>query len=446
MFQRDGIRLADLTAPQRTAVDTLLSAALSRDGYRKVREIMLADGVLGKGQGAGRASGAGGRGGGGGPRFAEDEYFLAFLGTPSATAPWMLQFGGHHLAINLTMAGSQASMAPSLPAAQPATYTFEGRTVRPLGNENDKAFALINALNDDQRKQAILGSRVADLVLGPGQDGRTIQPEGIRASALTAPQQTMLLDLVREWTGIMNDVFAESRMAEIRTNLPDTYFAWSGPTTNRQRRLLPHPGPNARDRIRAARQRRPHPHYLSRSDQRLRCEVHAEVGVPPGAGADDDHHRRRQVSAHRRDEYLQAARSPSLPIVFRSNWTLRRASHWPTRSSRTSTPITMACCPQTSNAPMGGWCCVRWISRSTTPPADAAGHVTFPDVEAMRRGEGTIRLESTRASRVGRWALIGCRSGTDTTRIAVSIWPMRWCPSATRWPSPRSGATTTSAN
>ena len=63
MFQRDGIRLADLTAPQRTAVDTLLSAALSRDGYRKVREIMLADGVLGRGQGAGRAGGAGGRGG-----------------------------------------------------------------------------------------------------------------------------------------------------------------------------------------------------------------------------------------------------------------------------------------------------------------------------------------------------------------------------------------------
>ena len=121
---------------------------------------MRADGVLGKGQADGRAGGPpggaaggpppggppggpppggspggrqggppGGRGGGrgGNLRFAEDEYYLAFLGTPSATAPWMLQFGGHHLAINLTMAGSQASMAPSLPAAQPATYTLEGR-------------------------------------------------------------------------------------------------------------------------------------------------------------------------------------------------------------------------------------------------------------------------------------------------------------------------------
>src|SRR4029434_8833287 len=83
-----------------------------------------------------------------------------------------------------------------------------------------------------QRAQAILSYRVADLVLGPGQDGRTIQPERIRVSALSPPQQTMLLDVVREWSGIVTDAFAEPRMAEIRSNLPQTYFAWSGPTTN----------------------------------------------------------------------------------------------------------------------------------------------------------------------------------------------------------------------
>jgi hypothetical protein len=236
MFQREGLRLADVTPAQRALVNTLLTTALSRDGYRKVTEIMRGDEVLRKAAEGRSAPPGGARGGGGGRgggvRFGEDEYYLAFLGTPSTTAPWMLQFGGHHLAINLTMAASQASMTPSLPAAQPATYTFEGRSIRPLGNENDKAFALINALDDAQRKQAILSYRVSDLVLGPGQDGRTIQPEGIRASALPAAQQTMLLELVREWTGIMNDAFAEPRMAEIRTNLPQTYFAWSGPTTN----------------------------------------------------------------------------------------------------------------------------------------------------------------------------------------------------------------------
>jgi hypothetical protein len=123
-------------------------------------------------------------------------------------------------------------MTPSLPAAQPATYTVESREIRPLGRENDKAFALINALDATQRSQAILSSRVADLVLGPGQDGRTIQPEGIRATALTPAQQTMLVELAREWTGIVTDAFAEPRMAEIRADLPQTWFAWSGQTTN----------------------------------------------------------------------------------------------------------------------------------------------------------------------------------------------------------------------
>jgi len=230
MFQRTGLRLADVTPSQRTTIMNLLSTALSRDGYRKVLDIMRGDEVL-RTQSAGAGRG-GGRAGGGGPAFGENEYYLAFVGTPSVTAPWMLQFGGHHLAINLTLAGSQATMAPSLPAAQPASYTLEGRTVRPLGNENDKAFALVNALDAGQRGQAVLNYRVADLVLGPGQDGRTIQPEGIRASSLSTTQQQRLIDLVREWAGITNDAFAEPRLAEIKANLPNTYFAWSGPTTN----------------------------------------------------------------------------------------------------------------------------------------------------------------------------------------------------------------------
>jgi hypothetical protein len=232
IFQREGLRLADLSASQRAAVMTLLSAALSRPGLQKVEAIMEGDEVL-RQAGASNGPRGGGRGGPGrGVAFGKDQYYLAFVGRPSTTAPWMLQFGGHHLAINLTLGGSQASMTPSLPAAQPATYTIEGRTIRPLGAENDKAFALVNALESAQRSQAILNYRVADLVLGPGQDGRTIQPEGVRASSLTASQQAMLLELIQEWAGIVNDAYAVSRMAEIKANLPDTYFAWSGPTTN----------------------------------------------------------------------------------------------------------------------------------------------------------------------------------------------------------------------
>ena len=93
-----------------------------------------------------------------------DEYFIALLGTPSATTPWMIQFGGHHLAINVTVVGPSKCLTPSLPAAQPASYVLNGQTIRPLGDENDKGFALINALNASQQKQAILhlsGQRIS---------------------------------------------------------------------------------------------------------------------------------------------------------------------------------------------------------------------------------------------------------------------------------------------
>ena len=47
------LALADLTPAQRAAVTTLLTTALSRDGYRKVTEIMHGDEVLRTRQGGG---------------------------------------------------------------------------------------------------------------------------------------------------------------------------------------------------------------------------------------------------------------------------------------------------------------------------------------------------------------------------------------------------------
>jgi len=239
IFQRNGLRFGDMTARQREAALRLVSAALSREGYRKVTDIMNGDEVLkkaGGGRTGGRQGGPAGPGRAGGPgggvRFGLDEYYIALLGTPSATGAWMIQFGGHHLAINVTVVGPNSVMTPSLPAAQPAKYTLNGQTIRPLGHENDKGFALINALNARQQKQAVLNYEVRDLVLGPGADGKVIQPEGILASELDAGQQALLLDLVHEWVGILNDEAAGVKMAEIKANLSRTYFAWSGATNN----------------------------------------------------------------------------------------------------------------------------------------------------------------------------------------------------------------------
>ena len=120
-------------------------------------------------------------------------YTLGIFGNPSAGEPLMIQFGGHHLGLNVTLVGRQGTLAPSLTGAQPAIYELEGKTVHPLGRETDRAFALLSSLDQSQRKHAILSFQIHDLVLGPGRDGQMIEPEGIRGSQLTAKQREMLL-------------------------------------------------------------------------------------------------------------------------------------------------------------------------------------------------------------------------------------------------------------
>jgi Protein of unknown function (DUF3500) len=258
---RGGISLKDMNPAQRSAAMALVSAALSAKGFEKVQQIMEGDQVLkatdngqpprgnngnpppggapnGPPPGApnGPPPGNGGNrppigGPLGGAMFGKDLYYISILGKPSEKDPWMLQFGGHHLALNITIAGERGILTPTLTGAQPALFTSNGKTVRPLGRESDKALALLNALDDNQKKQAILSFRLADLVLGPGQDGKTIQPEGLKASAMNEKQRSMLLDVISEWADIIHESAAAARMAELKADINETWFAWSGPTT-----------------------------------------------------------------------------------------------------------------------------------------------------------------------------------------------------------------------
>lgn len=280
---RGGLNLKQMSEQQRAAVMALLSVVLSPMGLEKVNEIRMADDDY-KVNGSQHRTAQGPRGGGGprpmgpgadgprgergpdgpppdpgpnGPRtagaqngppggarngpqhggafnrddlFGSTLYYISFLGKPSTTQPWMLQFGGHHLALNITIAGEKGALTPTLTGAQPASFTAEGKTIRPVGRESDKGLALLQSLDEKQRQKAVLPYRVADLVLGPGQDGKTITPEGLKASEMNDAQKRMLLNLIGEWAGIINESAATARMSELKADLADTWFAWSGPT------------------------------------------------------------------------------------------------------------------------------------------------------------------------------------------------------------------------
>jgi hypothetical protein len=219
MVPRNGVRLGELSQRQRAAALDAIAAVLSREGFQKVVDIMNGDDQLTK-QGNNRM------------RFGSDNYYLALFGQPSATKPWMLQFGGHHLGINVTIVGKDSVLTPTHTGAQPDSFTRNGQTVRPLGAENDLAFKLVNMLDLEQRKQAVLGARPKDLQLGPGHDGQTVRAEGLKCASLKDDQRATLLELIGAWVQVLPNEAATKRMAALKSQIDDMYFVWYGPTTN----------------------------------------------------------------------------------------------------------------------------------------------------------------------------------------------------------------------
>ena len=247
VFQRGGLDWGHLSTDQRTALMKLLGAVLSPAGVQMVRDQMAADDVLASRPDEGppgRPAGAGGSsqgmppggppaggGPGAGPLFGHDRYFVSFVGTPSATSPWMLQFGGHHLAINATVAGPNVTLAPSLTGGQPLKFTAldDKRQVYLTKPEIDAAHALIAALSPTQRSEAIRADSYRDLVAGPQQDDVTVPAEGISASKLDKEQKAKLIALIESRVGIMNADDLEPVMAEVRANIDKLTFGWWGP-------------------------------------------------------------------------------------------------------------------------------------------------------------------------------------------------------------------------
>ena len=227
LYERAGLMWGDLSEEQQNAWLAIMQVTLSEEGYNRVIAEWNADEVL-----ATESTGGGGGPGGGQLLFGKQYYYVALIGTPSETEPWQWQWGGHHVTVNATVAGSNIALTPSFIGCQPCEYTdASGTTIRPLGDIEDEAFALVSSLDATQQQAAVLGNSSIDLVLGPGQEGKTIQSEGLAASQMTAEQQAALLQLIGHYTCLVNDEDAAARNDEIQSTLAETYFAWYGPTT-----------------------------------------------------------------------------------------------------------------------------------------------------------------------------------------------------------------------
>ncbi len=217
-FERSGVRIGDLNDGQRAALYDFLSAALSRAGAELVHGVIAAEAVLAD---ASRASRVG---------WHPDNYWLAFFGEPSAAGDWSWQFGGHHLAINIAVAGGVMSMSPSFIGIEPAAFVLDGSEMAPLRGYASGGVTLLGALSGEKRDAAIVSGRPRDLYAGAGRDGVIPPVEGSPVAGWPAERQRQLLDLIGLWVGVMPPAAAERRLAEIEAELPEVRFAWNGRT------------------------------------------------------------------------------------------------------------------------------------------------------------------------------------------------------------------------
>ena len=169
--------------------------------------------------------------------YGSDIYAIAFLGTPSATGTWMLQFGGHHLATNITFHnGAVSGASPKFEGAEPLTFTTAtaqvlpvGTVCAPLANEAAAMLALLNGLTPAQKATAKLAQSFGDVLVGPGRDGQfPATKAGLPGNALTASQQALVLAAMKPWVQDADDATAARLLAAYAQQLDATYVAYAG--------------------------------------------------------------------------------------------------------------------------------------------------------------------------------------------------------------------------
>ena len=216
--ERKGLPIKEMEAFQRQLAQAMLITGLSQTGYIKASTIMSLEKVLFDQEN--------------GRRIRDEElYFFSVFGDPSNTGSWGWRFEGHHLALNFTINGGQiAATTPAFFGANPAEIRVGPRKgLRPLGNEEDFARELYNALRKDQKEIAKIGSEAPrDIIMGPARNER-LGNEGLKFPEMNDSQKRMLIKLIREYTDNMSSFDAKSAMEGIRDGgLENIYFAWAG--------------------------------------------------------------------------------------------------------------------------------------------------------------------------------------------------------------------------
>jgi hypothetical protein len=216
---RAGVSFKEMTDAQRMRAFELLKAGLSARGLEKARNVMKLNETIAEITNNFT-------------EYGEGLYNLTVMGEPSEKEPWGWQLEGHHLIVNYFVLGDQVVMTPTFMGSEPVAAEsgkYKGTTV--LQDEQNKGLALMRALSPEQQQKATIepGRKMVNKAQAQAfRDNIQIPYAGIKAADLNEKQRGLLIDVIQEYVGNMDDGHAKVRMQEVRAHLNDTSFAWIG--------------------------------------------------------------------------------------------------------------------------------------------------------------------------------------------------------------------------
>ncbi|HLX59931.1 MAG TPA: DUF3500 domain-containing protein [Planctomycetota bacterium] len=222
-LKRKGLTIKEMAPVQRPLALALLNTGLSQYGFNSVLSIMSLEGVLFEQE----------KGKKGTPVRDAENYFVEIFGKPGNDQIWGWRFEGHHFSASFTcVMGKTVIAAPLFMGCNPEVVKEGPRKGHATLKEvEDAGRKFIMALNDDQKKKAIIVADTPKDIYSATKRRIELKKEGIPASELNKDQKDLLLALIHEYLRRDRPEIAAAETARVEKEGIDTIsFAWGGQT------------------------------------------------------------------------------------------------------------------------------------------------------------------------------------------------------------------------
>ncbi len=225
--ERKGLQIKHMKPEQQKLALGLLRACLSAVGYEKATTIMSLEQILHKVETeAGKNN------------WTRDSqrYYYTFFGNPGPSGRWGLSIEGHHMSLNFVIDDSKVvAHTPEFFGTNPGTLMADygigpKKGTQVLEKEITLAFKLVNSLDADQAKVAVIAAEAPKEIRAAGETQAPAEPAaGLAAAKMNDAQKNTLRQLIETYAHNMPAATAQQCLDDLdAAGFDKIKLAWAG--------------------------------------------------------------------------------------------------------------------------------------------------------------------------------------------------------------------------